>query len=93
MLKLFTENKRGRISYFLFLDFLQFDCYDYDSDGSHDFIGTFTTTLADMESQTQGGKEVSSLKLAGVISLWRRRILWGKFEISNILIPNNAYYY
>ena len=61
MLKLFTENKRGRISYFLFLDFLQFDCYDYDSDGSHDFIGTFTTTLADMESQTQGGKEVRSL--------------------------------
>ena len=61
MLKLFTENKRGRISYFLFLDFLQFDCYDYDSDGSHDFIGTFTTTLADMESQTQGGKEVSLL--------------------------------
>ncbi|XP_061179725.1 copine-3-like [Saccostrea echinata] len=38
---------------------IKFDCYDYDSDGSHDFIGTFTTTLADMESNTQGGKEAS----------------------------------
>ncbi|XP_062569286.1 copine-3-like [Saccostrea cucullata] len=38
---------------------IKFDCYDYDSDGSHDFIGTFTTTLADMESKTQGGKEAS----------------------------------
>ena len=24
------------------------DCYDYDSDGSHDFIGSFTTTVAEM---------------------------------------------
>ncbi|XP_061162370.1 copine-3-like [Saccostrea echinata] len=38
---------------------IKFDCYDYDSDGSHDFIGTFTTTLADMESNTQGGKQAS----------------------------------
>nr|XP_011422303.2 copine-3 isoform X2 [Crassostrea gigas] len=36
---------------------IKFDCYDYDSDGSHDFIGAFTTTLEDMESKTQGGKE------------------------------------
>ncbi|XP_048765643.2 copine-3-like [Ostrea edulis] len=36
---------------------IKFDCYDYDNDGSHDFIGTFTTTLEDLESKTQGGKE------------------------------------
>lgn len=28
-------------------------CYDWDSDGSHDLIGEFETTLADLESRTQ----------------------------------------
>ncbi|EDV27323.1 uncharacterized protein TRIADDRAFT_20570 [Trichoplax adhaerens] len=27
---------------------LQINCYDYDNNGSHDFIGSFATTLADM---------------------------------------------
>ena len=26
----------------------QIDCYDWDSDGSHDLIGSFTTNLADL---------------------------------------------
>jgi Ca2+-dependent lipid-binding protein len=28
---------------------LKVDCYDWDSDGSHDFIGQFTTNLNEME--------------------------------------------
>ena len=26
----------------------QIDCFDYDNDGSHDFIGTFSTTVNQM---------------------------------------------
>ena len=28
---------------------MKVDCYDWDSDGSHDFIGQFTTNLSEME--------------------------------------------
>ena len=30
------------------INFFQFDCYDWDSDGSDDLIGTFTTTFNEM---------------------------------------------
>lgn len=31
---------------------IKIDCYDWDSDGSHDFIGSCVTTLGDMEKAT-----------------------------------------
>ena len=38
----------------------QFSCSDYDSDGSHDLIGSFTTTIAELEQAAASGKEVSA---------------------------------
>ena len=38
--------------------FLQLDVYDWDSDGSHDLIGGFTTTVDELAA-AQHGKEVS----------------------------------
>ena len=34
---------------------IQVECYDWNSNGSHDLIGEFTTTLAELE-QTSAGK-------------------------------------
>lgn len=31
----------------------QVDCYDYNNSGSHDFIGTFQTTLAQIQQASQ----------------------------------------
>lgn len=33
---------------------LQVDCSDYDSDGSHDLIGSFTTKVSDMQKTAHG---------------------------------------
>ena len=38
----------------------QFSCSDYDSDGSHDLIGSFTTTIAELEQAAASGQEVSA---------------------------------
>ena len=38
----------------------QVTCYDWDSDGSHDLIGQFTTSLAELSSASGGGKKVST---------------------------------
>lgn len=44
----------------------QISCFDWDSDGSHDFIGAFTTNLREMCS-IQPPKEVNKLiKLTGM---------------------------
>nr|XP_022339072.1 copine-3-like [Crassostrea virginica]XP_022339073.1 copine-3-like [Crassostrea virginica] len=37
---------------------IQFSCSDYDSDGSHDLIGSFTTTIAELEQAAASGKEL-----------------------------------
>ena len=37
----------------MFLLLFQFDVYDYDSDGSHDLIGTFVTTVTAMSEATK----------------------------------------
>jgi len=34
---------------------LRFDVYDWDSDGSHDYIGSFTTTLAALKGASEAG--------------------------------------
>lgn len=39
---------------------LQVDCSDYDSDGSHDLIGSFTTTVNELQKVAHGSP-VSSL--------------------------------
>ena len=38
---------------------LQLDVYDWDSDGSHDMIGGFTTTVEELAA-SQHGKEVGA---------------------------------
>uniref|UniRef100_K1QAM7 Copine-7 n=1 Tax=Magallana gigas TaxID=29159 RepID=K1QAM7_MAGGI len=63
----------------------EFDCYDYDSDGSHDFIGTFTTTLEDMESKTQGGKEAEN----GIRSTYSQAIKNATGQARNHRIRNH----
>ena len=35
------------------------DCYDYDSDGGHDFIGAFQTSVADLMKSAQTGSKVT----------------------------------
>ena len=42
-----------------FFFILQLDVYDWDSDGSHDMIGGFTTTVEELAA-SQHGKEVSA---------------------------------
>ncbi|XP_061179726.1 copine-3-like [Saccostrea echinata] len=37
---------------------IQFSCSDYDSDGSHDLIGSFTTTITELEQAAGSGKEL-----------------------------------
>lgn len=37
---------------------IQFSCSDHDSDGSHDLIGSFTTTIAELEQAAATGKEL-----------------------------------
>ncbi|XP_048577137.1 copine-3 isoform X2 [Nematostella vectensis] len=37
---------------------LKVNCYDWDDDGSHDLIGTFTTTLRELSTCQQGGAEL-----------------------------------
>ncbi len=45
------------------MSFWQVDCYDYDSDGSHDFIGTFSTTGTEiMKAIDQQVKGITVLK-------------------------------
>ena len=43
----------------LVIALLQIDCFDYDGDGSHDFIGSFSTTGTQLKSG--GGGQVGSL--------------------------------
>ena len=43
----------------ILLPCLQFEVFDWDSDGSHDQIGGFTVSLQDL--QTSVGKEVSTV--------------------------------
>lgn len=45
--------------------FVQFDVYDWDSDGSHDYIGGFTATLEEMLQASQ--HEVGSNAAATVL--------------------------
>lgn len=33
---------------------LQVDCHDYDSDGSHDLIGSFTTKVSELQKAAHG---------------------------------------
>ena len=44
---------------------MQFDVYDWDSDGSHDYIGGFDTTLDEMMKASDNRQEVgyTSLKV------------------------------
>lgn len=44
---------------------LQVDCSDHDSDGSHDLIGSFTTTVSQLQKSVHGSP-VSSLKVTGI---------------------------
>lgn len=40
--------------------FLQVRCYDWDSDGSHDLIGEFHTTLGELSRASEEKKKVVS---------------------------------
>lgn len=40
--------------------YFQINCYDYDSDGSSDLIGSFTTSVAEM-MQAASNKEVFAI--------------------------------
>lgn len=40
--------------FFLFGLFLQVQCFDYDSDGSHDLIGVFQTNVSEMQKAVHG---------------------------------------
>ena len=55
VLKLTASLKRHDVMYFSQWQVL---CYDYDNDGSHDFIGEFQTTVAKM-SEVQNFMEVN----------------------------------
>ena len=46
------------LSLLLLRSSLQVRCYDWDSDGSHDFIGEFPTTLAEFIDAYQNKKQV-----------------------------------
>jgi len=39
---------------------VQVCCYDWDVDGSHDLIGEFTTTLAELTQASQNQKKVET---------------------------------
>jgi hypothetical protein len=61
-----------KVIVFFFLDFLQFDVYDFDGDGSHDLIGGFTATLNDLLKAAQGevsssGKHFASARASRVV--------------------------
>ena len=43
----------------------QVDCYDYDYDGGHDFIGSFQTSVEDLMNSAQSGAKVKPYTYKG----------------------------
>uniref|UniRef100_A0A4W6G3Z3 Copine III n=1 Tax=Lates calcarifer TaxID=8187 RepID=A0A4W6G3Z3_LATCA len=67
---------------------IKVDCYDYNSSGSHDFIGSFQTTLSQIQQATQSyaaefecinskkKQKKKGYKNSGVIIIKKCKVLW-----------------
>eukprot|EP00116_Pleurobrachia_bachei_P006358 sb/3466620/ len=64
-----------------------FSCYDYDDDGSHDFIGHFTTNLTELRERSRSD-DTCKVGFFEVVTLWvAREFLFARRNLVLALTP------